>query len=195
MPRASDLSHGDPVEEPTGFSCVRLLSGDAARITVAGELDSGTVPRLDDALRSAEADGARVVLDVSRLESMDASGAQLLLQADRRMRRAGGRLILAHAGATLDWFFELMDIEDALEVMDCPLADGGYPPKGATGASARSFRVPDQALAPLASGFVSTTDECAELRARVCELEQELLDLVFQPPGDLAAVRTLPSPM
>jgi anti-sigma B factor antagonist len=71
-----------------------LVHGNASIVAVTGELDIATVPRLDRALRRAEVDAALVVLDLRELEFPDSSGAHLLLAADRRIRRAGGRLVV-----------------------------------------------------------------------------------------------------
>ena len=57
----------------------------------SGELDIDAVPELDRALRHADA--PLVVLDLRELEFIDSSGAHLLLAADRRIRRAGRRLV------------------------------------------------------------------------------------------------------
>ena len=93
---------------------------DATHVVVTGELDIATVPRLDRALRRADAETALVVLDLRRLEFIDASGAHLILAADRRIRGAGGRLIVVRGNAEVDWFFALMRLDRELELVDWP---------------------------------------------------------------------------
>jgi anti-sigma B factor antagonist len=63
-----------------------------SRVTLRGELDLGTAPRLEQALAEA---GDDVLLDLRRLTFMDSTGVRVLLEAAER----GGRLrILAPAG-------------------------------------------------------------------------------------------------
>lgn len=91
-----------------------------SRVALAGELDIATVPQLDDSLRSAPADAPEVVLDLRELEFMDCSAAQLLLVADRRIRRAGGRLLIVRGPAEVEWLLELIGVDRQLEFVDEP---------------------------------------------------------------------------
>jgi ABC-type transporter Mla MlaB component len=64
-----------------------------------GELDLAGVPAFDYELRRAEAHATLVVVDLRELEFIDTSGACLLLEADRRVRGAGGRLLVVRGRA------------------------------------------------------------------------------------------------
>ncbi|MFC4060653.1 STAS domain-containing protein [Planomonospora corallina] len=80
----------DPREAP-----VRTERSGARRISLRGEVDVATAPLLD--VRLAEQripPGTDVVLDVSGVSFMDASGLSALIRADRRLRLLGGRLRL-----------------------------------------------------------------------------------------------------
>lgn len=105
-----------------GFSCVRSKVGEMWRVTVGGELDIATVPELDRSLRGAEIEAGAVVLDLRALELMDANAAQLLVDADRRIARAGGRLIVVRGSAMVDWFLALIGVDRLLELVDRPPA-------------------------------------------------------------------------
>jgi len=94
----------------------------ASHVMVSGELDIATVPQLDAALRSAHAESALVVVDLRASELVDASGAHLLLAADRRIRDAGGRLIVVRGSPEIEWFFALIGLDRELEVVDWPPA-------------------------------------------------------------------------
>lgn len=93
-----------------------------SHVVVTGELDIGTVPQLDRALRRAQADATLVVLDLRELEFVDLSGAYLLLAADRRIRRAGGRLVVVRGNAEVEWFLALIGLDRELELVDWPPA-------------------------------------------------------------------------
>jgi anti-sigma B factor antagonist len=113
---------------PRPFSCRRFAAGEAVRVAVRGELDILTVPRLDRALRRAESDADSIVLDLRELEFVDSSGAHLLLASDRRIRDAGGRLVVVRGSEEIEWFFRLGGLDRALEVVDRPPFEGRRPP-------------------------------------------------------------------
>jgi anti-sigma B factor antagonist len=70
-------------------------AGDGIVITVRGELDMQTVGRLRAALAQALADdGGAVVVDLSEVEFIDSTGLAALLNALRRLTRAGRRMAL-----------------------------------------------------------------------------------------------------
>jgi len=111
---------------PAGFSCSRARTATTSRITLAGELDLATVAELDRELRRAEQDATMIVLDLRALEFMDLSAAQLVLTADRRIRRAGGRLVIVR-GAEVAWFLTLVCVDHLLEFAAEPVESGEYP--------------------------------------------------------------------
>ena len=68
------------------------------RVTLHGELDMAVTDTVDREVRRAEESDARsIVLDLNRLEFMDASGVRLLLDLDSRSRNNGGRLRITRA--------------------------------------------------------------------------------------------------
>jgi anti-anti-sigma factor len=110
---------------PPQFSRSRSGVEHASTVIVTGELDIAAVPRVDRALRRAEADAALVVLDLRELEFIDASGAHLLLAADLRIRGAGGRLVVVRGGPEVKWILALIGIDRELEFVDWPAARRG----------------------------------------------------------------------
>lgn len=87
--------------QPPSFECLRVDRADSVLVVVAGELDIATVPQLDSVLRDAESVAPVIVLDLGGLEFVASCGACLLLEADDRIRRAGGRLKIEHAPEAL----------------------------------------------------------------------------------------------
>ena len=102
------------------FSCRCSAAGGEVRVAVAGELDILTVPRLDRALRRAQRDAGSILLDLRGLDFVDSSGAHLLLAADRRIRAAGGRLVVVRGSDEVDWFFKLVGLDRELLLVDRP---------------------------------------------------------------------------
>lgn len=113
---------------PPEFTCASADAEGVIAVAVAGELDITTVPQLDQALRRAEAGAVLIVLDLRDLEFMDSSGARLILAADRRIRRAGGRLVTVRGPAELDWFFALLGLDRELELVDPAPGERGHAP-------------------------------------------------------------------
>jgi anti-anti-sigma factor len=81
---------------PPEFSVTVGRSHEAITLTVAGELDIATAPRVADHLAAIDAAGGteRVVLDLGGLTFLDSSGVALLLGAARRAEAAGRALTI-----------------------------------------------------------------------------------------------------
>jgi anti-anti-sigma factor len=110
------------VKGPPNFSCLCAGAGSVARVTVAGELDIATAPELERALRRPAVDPAVVFLDLRELEFMDSSGLHVILAADRRVRSAGGQLVIVRGPAQVDRLLALVGIDCQLELVDQPPA-------------------------------------------------------------------------
>ena len=85
---------GSGVERPD-FAAEMIVDRGAATLHVVGELDLDTAPTLEHALASIEnQDVATVVIDLSGLAFIDASGLHLLVKALKRQRESGGEVVL-----------------------------------------------------------------------------------------------------
>jgi anti-sigma B factor antagonist len=91
-------------------------------VTLSGELDIATVPDVDRALRRAWATSAVIVLDLRKLEFLDSSGAHLIMEAHRRIRCAGGRLITVGGTSDIGWLLTLLGVDRVVELVDQPPA-------------------------------------------------------------------------
>lgn len=71
------------------------LPNGALRAAPRSELDLATAPELERLLDQLCRDGHRqFIVDLPGLEFLDAAGLSVLLQADRALHAAGGRLVL-----------------------------------------------------------------------------------------------------
>ena len=102
------------------FAYRRSRAGSTTTIAVCGELDITSVPVLDTQLRAAAREAVRVVLDLRSLEFVDSSGAALLVSTYRRMRQAGGRLLVVRGPFEVQWLLELMRVDRELEFVAQP---------------------------------------------------------------------------
>jgi anti-anti-sigma factor len=86
-------------------------------LRVVGELDLATVSVLRDALSSIPAIGERrVVLDVSELAFISAAGVRLALEAQRRLARDGGQLVLRGPSALLMRVLQAAEVDQEFEI-------------------------------------------------------------------------------
>ena len=101
------------------FSAARVVMPAAAGVVLSGELDIATVPIAEQELRQAQDEARHVLLDVNNLTFIDASGLRMMLEADMRARRDGGRLVVALEGAgCVRRLLELTDADHSLELAD-----------------------------------------------------------------------------
>jgi anti-sigma B factor antagonist len=96
-------SRGEPqpaVARITEAGALRITRGAAAtgevRLALEGELDIGSAGELQDAIALDAHPGARVVLDIERLEYMDSTGLAILARAADAARREGWEFAVTH---------------------------------------------------------------------------------------------------
>jgi anti-sigma B factor antagonist len=89
-------------------------------MSVAGEIDLYTAPRLHGELVTALASGspARIVVDMSGVEFCDSTGMNVLLAAQRRAREGGGDLQLAGPRPAIRKVLQVTGLETVFTVLD-----------------------------------------------------------------------------
>jgi len=95
----------------------RTSRGGVDVLSVEGEIDVATAPRLLAALNDAVSEAVRsVIIDLTSVGFMDSTGLALLINAHRRLsRRDKGFAVVCPAGPL--WrVFELTDMVDTLHV-------------------------------------------------------------------------------
>jgi anti-sigma B factor antagonist len=78
---------------PIDTDCEQLPDGSFV-LCVRGELDMATAPLVERALEDCGDDDARVLVDLSGVEFIDAAGLRILNEGEARLRRGGGELLL-----------------------------------------------------------------------------------------------------
>jgi len=103
------------------------LQGDRTVVTVSGEIDLYTVPRLHGELSSALAGGGpvRLVVDMTGVDFCDSTGMNVLLAAHRKAREQGGDLELAGPRPTVRKILQVTGLETVFTVLDDPAAVPG----------------------------------------------------------------------
>jgi|HubBroStandDraft_2_1064218.scaffolds.fasta_scaffold16446_3 anti-sigma B factor antagonist len=98
--------------------------GDHTVMSVAGEIDLYTAPRLHAELAAAVAAGspARIIVDMSGVEFCDSTGMNVLLAAQRLAREGGGDLELAGPRPAIRKILQVTGLESVFTVLDDPAA-------------------------------------------------------------------------
>jgi anti-sigma B factor antagonist len=85
---------------------------------MSGELDLATARPLQEAARTATADGYEVlVFDLSRLDFMDSTGLHLLAEAHRAMAAKGQQAVVVCSSPMLLIVFELTGLDRLLTIV------------------------------------------------------------------------------
>ena len=89
--------------------------GETHVVRPRGALDLAAAEPLEAELRRVEAtDAETIVLDMTGIEFMDCSGIRVLVEADRRSRRDGGRLRLTRGVGQVDRVIRLTGVDAIL---------------------------------------------------------------------------------
>ncbi len=103
----------------TPLAVERSRSDGYELLTVEGELDIATAPRMIAALNEAFANLVHpLVVDLSDVAFMDSTGLALLMNAHRRVKRRGQGFAIVCPGGPISRVFEIADMVESLRV--CP---------------------------------------------------------------------------
>lgn len=103
---------------PDALAITTSREGDALSLALYGELDLGTAPLLERALRKSQSKSHRVVVDLRGLEFMDSTGVKTLLSAVRLWRGNGCRLTLRRGPRQVQRLFELTHTQQSFTFED-----------------------------------------------------------------------------
>jgi|RhiMethySRZTD1v2_1073278.scaffolds.fasta_scaffold26006_2 anti-anti-sigma factor len=110
--------------QPRPFEVASADSGQWCRLTVGGDVDVDTAPRLRQAVADALVRGRRhVAVDMSHVSFLDSTGLTALLTARQDAIAAGGSLQLSGASAAVVRLLEIASLTDLVDA-------GGEGPTG-----------------------------------------------------------------
>ncbi len=102
--------------EPPGFSCAPSPERPGVtRIMITGELDIATSPRLKAALSRPPDRTPLVILDLSALTFIDATGLDVILNAHSQLQQADRRLVIIPGPRAVQRLFEITATEHQLD--------------------------------------------------------------------------------
>lgn len=94
------------------------LSGETARLSLAGDLALETVARLESVVASLPAAVRRVEVECGGLAFMDSTGVGALLGLSRRLQAAGGELIVADLRSEIQEIIEVLGLTQTLGAIE-----------------------------------------------------------------------------
>lgn len=105
------------------FDVLSAVESTEAVVTVSGDLDLASVPRLDDELAGVLAlDGEsgpgleRIVVDLSGVDFVDSSGLTALIKANRRAKEGGLGFVLRSPSERVMRTLKLTQLETVLDI-------------------------------------------------------------------------------
>ncbi|MGO9489586.1 MAG: STAS domain-containing protein [Solirubrobacteraceae bacterium] len=97
------------------------VQGDRATLTLTGELDIQTVPRLEEAVETALSGSPRELrIDLKPLSFLDSSGLRQFIVLYDRARREGWELALVRPAQPALSIFQITRAEENLPFIDSP---------------------------------------------------------------------------
>lgn len=104
---------------PFHLSSARL-TGRAATVAVAGELDVYTAPGLEELMRGLGDEVTHLLVDLTGVTFVDSAGVGLLTQSAKRLSARGGVMMLAIDTASVRKIFELTGLDRFFDIHDDP---------------------------------------------------------------------------
>jgi anti-sigma B factor antagonist len=103
---------------PTFELTVETPDEGTAIVTVRGEIHLATAPDFSERLNDVVATGATgVVVDLTEVGFIDSTGLSVLLNALRRVTRAGGTLVLVCTNPTVLRLFEVTKMDTTFTIL------------------------------------------------------------------------------
>jgi anti-sigma B factor antagonist len=95
--------------------------GEAAIVSVSGELDLASSPALEEELdRACASDATLVIVDLRGLEFMDSTGLSVLVRAHQRAVENSQRFGLVNGSQQVQRLLSLTGVADRLALADAP---------------------------------------------------------------------------
>ena len=93
---------------------------DGLRVALSGDLDLASAPSVEERLVELEAvdSPSDLVLDLRGLSFIDSTGLSLLINTDKRVRKAGGRVTIVSGSGATRRLLETTGLIDRLDVVE-----------------------------------------------------------------------------
>jgi anti-anti-sigma factor len=106
-----------PVASPERVAIERRRDGGACFVTIMGEVDVTSAPVVGDGLaRALDSGAARLYVELSGVTFCDASGLGLLVDARRKARQRGLKLVLVAPSAPVRRLLDLTELDARFDI-------------------------------------------------------------------------------
>lgn len=106
---------------PPAFEVVVDTAGAVVTVTIRGELDLATAPRLEAELEQLGGDDAeRVVVDLRELLFLDSTGLEAIVKFHRRASAEGVDVTVVRGPRAVERLFAVMQLDRTLNLIDDP---------------------------------------------------------------------------
>jgi anti-sigma B factor antagonist len=113
---------------PTVFAVEVSSDAQGSQVTLRGELDLVSAPRLQQVLDQLCRQGhPEIVLDLSGLKFLGATGLSVFLRADAHLRADGGQLILTRSGQLVRRVLAITELDTVLTIREQTARDLDHP--------------------------------------------------------------------
>lgn len=110
---------GPSLKPPPLFSCTRRAENvSSIRLILAGELDLGARAHFEQALKDAQADAARVILDLKALTLIDCASLAVVFEAAAEALRRDAVLILLDPRGQVRRVLDLIGAPEGVAVLE-----------------------------------------------------------------------------
>lgn len=106
-----DRASGFGGEDAVPFDVETTECDGLATVTVGGDLDCATAPRLRAALEDLDGVGRILHIDLSATDFMDCAGVGVLVVSHQRLRHLGGELVLDSPSGPVRRVLELTGLD------------------------------------------------------------------------------------
>jgi anti-anti-sigma factor len=122
VPPPSSADAAPPTPEAASFDITLTRTPGRATLTLVGELDITTTPRLSKYLSTlAQTHQGLIVIDLRQLTFLDSTGVRSLVRADSYARRDGWNLAIVKGPPQVQRVLEICGLTEVLPLADEPL--------------------------------------------------------------------------
>ncbi len=99
--------------------------GDELLITITGEVDAHSAPRLEGEIRAGLLSPTvqRLVVDLAAVTFIDSSGLRVLISTHRAMRERSGRFVIRQPSGTVRTLLDITHVAGEIDIEELPDAE------------------------------------------------------------------------
>ena len=89
------------------MTITKKQNGTALEIALEGRLDTVTAPQLEEALKTLPPEVNAVTFNFGEVDYISSAGLRVLLATQKRMKQAGGSMVITHVTPAVQEVFEI----------------------------------------------------------------------------------------